>query len=282
MHFTRAQLLQLLDAADREHIYQSDAGPAYVRGCQMPKYPAAFATYAANLPVYSRQEILAKIAAGQGSLGDAVFAILNQGSRPWCWAYAATQCLMILLRQLYGEAVILDPSLGPALTGVMGGNAIDAMLKEVQIPYGAVPAEYLGDDPTRSVTNVRRSSWPAQWKTEAAKRQAVDGDYLQCGDLLSAASSILNKHPGVLGVNWRGGGHAVCCAEVGAEGNELYLAGPNSWGASFTSGWGSYPGRPGWWKLGESALRSAWNGYGYYALCGARNDAVPAPAPPAG
>jgi len=163
---------------------------------------------------------------------------------------------------------------------VMGGNAIDAMLKEVQIPYGALPAAYLGDDPTQSITNVRRSSWPGGWETEAAKRAAVDGDYLQCGDLLAAASSIINNHPGVVGVNWRGGGHAVCCAEVGSEGEQLYLAGPNSWGMGFSSGWGSYPGRPGWWKLGERELRAAWNTYGYYALCGARNDAAPAPRPP--
>lgn len=72
-----------------------------------------------------------------------------------------------------------------------------------------------------------------------------------------------------------------CINDLGSS-SELLFAGPNSWGLGWASGWGSYPGRPGWWLLsGDSAaMRETFsrNGFGTCILHGAQDlDVKPVP-----
>ena len=67
-----------------------------------------------------------------------------------------------------------------------------------------------------------------------------------------------------------------------ASGSEMLFAGPNSWGADWNDGWGSYPGRAGWWLLSADsrAMQTTFSpgGFGSYVLCGAKDLSLdPAP-----
>lgn len=72
-------------------------------------------------------------------------------------------------------------------------------------------------------------------------------------------------------------------ADFGSN-SDLLFAGPNSWGTAFDSGWGSYPGRAGWWLLSasSSAMRETFssNGFGACILHGAKDLALPPTPPP--
>jgi len=245
-------------------------------GLEMPKYTERWLAYSASgAATYSRADIIAYIRAGKGSLKDWVFAILNQTTFPWCWAFAPTQALMVNIALTTGQKIILDPCVGPLVTGVRGGNAIDAMVSEVQSVYGQPLASITGNDP---VTGRLTSRIGSEWRTDAAKRVVPETHWPRHSSILEAASGIINAHPGVIGTGAFGGGHAVCVAEVGVENDSetLFLAGPNSWGMS-SNYRQAYPGRPGWWKLSENSLRDVWHGYGSYSLCGAivRDEAAP-------
>ncbi len=265
--------------------YRHEDGTIYQLGCEKPKYPYVFA-YTSAAQVYDLPTILKAIADGRGSLVRWCYQILNQGSKPWCWAYSGTQTLMVLLNQLFGDKTILDPSMGPAITGVHGGNAIDAMLEEVQSKYGQFPAALTGSDPINAKTNINQRSWPSAWKAEAAKRTAVVDSVLRCHSALALASALIDmgptdpNRPCDVGVSWQGGGHALTCLEVGShDGASLFFAGPNSWSTSFNSGWGSYPGRPGWWMLTDNQMAATFssNGFGAYCLVAAKDAVAPTP-----
>jgi hypothetical protein len=267
--------------------YRHKSGRVYSLGCEKPQHRGRLTAYSATAPVYDRATILSQIAKGNGSLFAFCYTILDQGQEPWCWAYSGTQTLMVLLNLLYGDKTVLDPSMGPAITHVTGGNSIDAMIIEVQSVYGQFPAAILNDDPTESKTNIRVRTWPANWQDVAKNRQGNADDRKVCTDILSAASALLGmpndpSRPCDIGVNWQGGGHALTCLEVGSDdGSSLYLAGPNSWSTSFDSGWGSYPGRPGWYKLTEAQLADTFaeSGFGCYALVDATDVGVPLVTP---
>ena len=254
-----------------EHVYVHDDGTRYTTGCLPRKHPReTFRTYAdAGMPTYTEGEIVAKIRAGEGSLQQWVFAILNQTSYPWCWSFSAAQTLMVALNQLGYGSVLLDPAIGPKVTGVYGGNSIDACLKEVQVPFGAPDCTISGNDPIGGDVDPRRI--PSDWQTNAALRNIPGSEVVDLNDRLTAASALIDGHPCVWGLSWQGGGHALSLLEVGfdEQRGEFLWAGPNSWGVGFASGWGSYPGRPGWYRLRDSQLTGAFDGFGAYALCGA-------------
>lgn len=260
--------------------YEHDDGQVYMCGCLPPKHRGTLAAYAATQPVYTLAQIREFIAAGKGSLAHYCYAILNQGSMPYCWDYAATQALMVLYHMTCQEKVLLDTSCGPIVTGVYSGNSIDAMLREVQIAYGQPTAEFCGSDPTQAKIVGRL---PAGWKEDAAKRKVVPRGWSEAQDPLHLASGIINGNPGSFGIFWDGSprsGHALCVLEVGWEHNQLYFAGPNSWGERFASGYGSYPGRPGWFKKPQDQCGPAFNGtfgLGCYLLGSASNLAAPFP-----
>ena len=258
--------------------YRHESGQVFMLGCELPSHPGKLSVYGDSAPVYDRQTILDQIAKGNGSLYKYCYQILDQGQRPWCWAYSGTQTLMVLLNMLYGDKAILDPSMGPAITHVSGGNSIDAMILEVQSVTGQATASFMKTDPTISKTNTNVRTWPTGWEAEAAKRKGIATDRKVCDTILSLASALLEMpgdpaRPGDIGVSWQGRGHALTCLEVGSDdGKTLYLAGPNSWGTQFSSGWGSYPGRPGWYKLTERQLGGTFGGFGAYALVHATLD----------
>ena len=63
-----------------------------------------------------------------------------------------------------------------------------------------------------------------------------------------------------------------------ASSTELLFAGPNSWGTDWDSGWGSYPGRAGWWLLSSQsrAMQATFSstGFGSYVLSGDKDLAL--------
>ena len=276
--------------------YRHESGRVYMLGCEKPRFRKRFARYTSAAPVYDLPTILKAIADGRNSLLAWLYVILDQGQKPWCWDYSATQTLMVLLNKLYGDKTVLDTSVGPVLTGVFGGNSIDAMITEVQSVYGQPDAKFMGTDPVNAKTNTHKMQWPAGWQAEALKRKGEDSTKLICTNELQLASALIDmgqgdpQHPGTIGVDWQGGGHALCVLEVGSDdGQNLFFAGPNSWSTSFDSGWGSYPGRAGWWKLTAAQVASSFadNGFGAYVLMDAADagaapvnvDPGPAPGP---
>ena len=261
-----------MSSADRDHQYLHESGRLFYTGCERPKYAGRFAAYSASQPTYSLADIFAKITAGYGSLFGLVWTILDQGEKPWCWDYSATQCMMLAIRALFGEKVLLDTSCGPIVTGVRGGNSIDAMLQEVQLVTGQPSAGFVGSDPTQAVT-VRRL--PSGWQMNAALRKAIK--WLALSTPEDLASALINGHPCVFGINWQGGGHALCVAEVSALNGALIFAGPNSWSLAFDCGWGSYPGRPGWYQLTAAQCSDAFGQFGCYALVGVTDAAADEP-----
>ena len=267
--------------------YTHETGQVYMMGCEKPKHVCE--AYRDAAAVHDLPTILQAIKDGRNSLYKWCYTILNQTQHPWCWAFSGTQTLMVLLNQLFGDKTILDPSMGPAITGVRGGNSIDAMLLEVQSVCGQFPAAFNGVDPVKGTTNISQNSWPANWKTEAAKRESVVDSVLRCHSELALASALIDMGPDDpcrpcdVGISWQGGGHALTCLEVGTDdGQTLFFAGPNSWGLSFDSGWGSYPGRPGWWKLPSRLMGEAFSadGFGSYCLVAAKDAVAPVPPSP--
>ena len=216
---------------------------------------------------------------GAGDLSASVKTLLDQGNRPWCWAYSATQAAQMLAWLLYRQAIVFDPCLGPIVTRIYGGNSIDDMLLKVQASIGCVPCSDTGSDPVAGNLVLNQHKWAKTWSTDAAEH-AIDG-WREFASFAAFVSGILSGYPGVLGVNWQGGGHALACALVTCEGGVFFLHGPNSWGLDFKSGWGSDPDRPGWWKLSEKQVADAFTGYAYggYVICHELTDPSLIPAP---
>src|ERR1039458_517334 len=95
-----------------EHEYVHESGQVYMLGCEMPKHPNSLPAYAEAAQVYDLPTILKAIAEKRNSLAKWCYTILNQTSHPWCWSFSATQTLMVLLNQMFGDQTILDPSMG--------------------------------------------------------------------------------------------------------------------------------------------------------------------------
>ena len=231
------------------------------------------------MPIYSRADIIAKLKALGGFKSLNVGCdISNQTQRPLCWDFSTGQMVEVDFFNRLGVAEKLDVSIAPVEDGVLNaGNDITAAWEDGLVPYGICTAAYMGTDPT-AVTQpdmlTRESRFPAGWKGEAAKRKGVVR--FTCQDFLTLASGVLNDHPGILGVDWQGGGHCIGMTIVGvnAKGG-LWMSTPGTWGADFTSGWGSDPDRPGYYKLTENQCGAAFgNGYGAYVICGVTNNAV--------
>jgi hypothetical protein len=256
-----------------DHLYTCpESGRQYGRGCNPKPLQSGLPLYgpAAGFPTYSLDQIAALVAKGAGDLSCGLKVILNQGRYGLCWDYAATQALMVD-RVLKGQAfTLLDVSVGPVLTGngLNTGGAIEDMLTKVQLITGQPPASIIpGSDPVNAKLNLNTRQWPANWKEVAAGYKVLQGKWLECPTVVAMASAIIDGHPVVMGVNWQGGGHALCVLKVSVEKSELQLWGPNSWGADWQSGYGAAgPEMPGWYKLSASRCQ-AMDSYGAYALC---------------
>jgi hypothetical protein len=253
--------------------YEHENGETYALGC-LPRRTAlgeSFPVYgpAEDMPLLDRTGIEAAVAAGRGDNSAGLRQILDQGNLGLCWAYSATQALMCD-RVLKGmDYVALDVSICPIETGnsLNSGGAIEDALLKVQLVSGQPPAALVGSDPTKAKLNLRQSTWPANWKAEAAKYKVLNGKWADCADILAAASALIDGHPVIFGTDWQGGGHALCALVAGVVNGKIHLRGPNSWGTSWASGWGSWAGHPGWFDLSESQL-GALGQFGCYALCG--------------
>jgi hypothetical protein len=257
-----------------ENVYEHDDGQQFCTGCMPPKHDDKVCAYAPRVE-YTRSQIEQKIKAGRGNLAAWVVAVMNQTQHPWCWAFMGSGILMSKLWLAGYEKVILDPTLGPLATGVNGGNSIDAMISEVQVPFGQVTASYSSNNPVSGDISTRRI--PREWKAEAAKRKVVKEQWQKLPDVLALAAELIEGHPCGWGVDWQGGGHALQVMEVvTADDGQLELRGPNTWGMSYSSGYRALPGRPGWYCIKENDVSDCWDGAGYgaYSLSGALDNAV--------
>ena len=162
-------------------------------------------------PMIPRSQWPELIALGIGNLSAGVRAILNQTNRPDCWAFASTQCLMVG-RELDGHSfAILAPDVCPVLTNQYNGGAINSALLQVLLPIGLPPATILpGCDPVAGRHNLNPRTWPADWKELAAKYRAARGKFYDCPTFDHVGSALLSGWPVVMGVDWQGGGHALC------------------------------------------------------------------------
>ena len=198
--------------------------------------------------------------------------------------FSATQAAMMLAWLLYRRQITFDPALGPLVTGVYGGNSIDAMITEVQTSIGCVPVADTGSDPAAGNLCLQQRKWAATWKADAAKH--VITGWNECPSFESLVTGVLKGNPGVMGVDWQGGGHALAVALLSYESGIYYLHGPNSWGLDFVDGWGSDPERPGWYKLAEKQVTAAFvppnpreDPFGAYVICAETADTTVDPAP---
>lgn len=239
---------------------------------ELPHFPHAFALYADCHPPASIGLLLDAMDVQPVSLAQYVRYILNQASRPWCWAFAATQVYMVQAAIQGKPCPLLDPCVAPYVTHEHGGNSIDAALIKVQAVYGTPSASVTGNDPVKGTPLIARL--PAAWKDDAAKHLVPALHWLRVTSLADCITALANAHPIAIGTNMWGGGHAVPVLEASPSpsGNQVLLSGPNSWGADWANDKWSYPGRPGWWQAPAEAVADAWtnSGYGAYALAGAR------------
>lgn len=263
----------------QDHVYTHENGQVFGTGLVARKHAGKLPVYAPAGGTIDRAQWPALLAGGAGNLSAAVQFILDQGSKPWCWAFSATQAAMMLAWLLYRRAIIFDPGLGPIITRVYGGNSIDAMVSEVQAPVGCLPVADTGSDPVLGALILNQHKWSPNWKTDAAKHQITGWN--ECPSFESLVTGLLRGCPGVIGVNWQGGGHALAVALISYENGVYYVHGPNSWGPDFKSGWGSDPDRPGWYKLSEALVTAAFSGesFGAYVISAEMADATVDPAP---
>ena len=265
----------------QDHLYVCEStGLTYGTGLEPPKHPGLCSASEEQMPIYSRQEILARVKANGGKVRlDYTGPILNQGQYKYCWDFSTVQMVMLAIELAYGDQVVLDASIAPSICDSIGsGDSIDDCWKKVVSVYGLPTAEFMGTDPTRAKIKQLPSQWPAGWEKNASERKGVS--LYTAGDFLSLVSGVLNGHPGLLGVNCDGGGHAIGCAEVGvlSDGESLYMATPGTWGKDYASGWGAYPESPGWYKLSERQCSAAWSGpsFGAYVIIAVQDqDATP-------
>src|ERR1039458_4014760 len=189
-------------------------------GCGLlpPKADRKKLTSAADvMPVYSEQDITAKLIAAGGEIGLLGFPLpaTDQAQTDDCWLFSGGQCAEALEWSLTGIATRLD--LSNAINedqAWSGGNDIHAMWTDGIEKYGICSAEFMGTDPTRLSNKPAFlksfSQFPMLWKEEAAKRKGVER--YECPDWLTMLSAIINGHPCGLGVYVNGNpreGHAV-------------------------------------------------------------------------
>jgi len=271
-----------------EHLWLNEAtGRRHRTGCLPAKHAGKLRSVRdaqPQMPVLSRDEIVARLQSLGGS-----FCLpfqgpcYKQGGYNWCWDFSTCQMVKACCGILFNDWSDIDPSMGAGLCDNFAntGDSIDAVLTEVLQPVGICKAKFIGSDPYGPAIVQPQSAWPAGWQAEAAKRKAVES--VTAPDFLTLASGILDGHPGELGVNWQGGGHAIGCLEIGlTPSGGLYMATPGTWGDDFTSGWGAYgPAKPGWYKLSEDQCAAAWEGrspFGAYLLVGMTDQEAGLPA----
>ena len=195
------------------HIYEYQ-GKQYHCGCTPQRFPGRLRAYRETRPVYTLAQIVAAIASGRGSLAGWVWAILDQGQFGDCWDYSALNALMTKINILYDEQVLLDASVAIVLTGQYDGGSIDGAVSQVQSVTGVPTAAFMGTDPTRTVTKRNMALWPSSWRQNAADRIVPPGEWTQTSSAAELASGLIDGNPGVAGVSWQGGGHALEVAEV--------------------------------------------------------------------
>ena len=189
------------------HIYEHE-GRQYHCGCQPQKHAGKLRGYSAAQAVLTLAAIQAAIAAGTATLKSFLWVILNQGNRGDCWDYSEAQTAMQKNNLLYGEKIVFDTSVAVVITDQYDGGSIDSALLQLYNIYGIPTAAFMGTDPVNAKVNLVQSKWPKNWQANAKLRTVPADEWLQTSTALELASGICDGHPGVVGVDWQGGGHA--------------------------------------------------------------------------
>jgi hypothetical protein len=161
--------------------------------------------------------------------------------------------LMMWLRAMSGlpHKILAPPTLYEQHsrwgTGSSLGENIDALIN-----VGICDADFAKGEQTRL------GSVPSNWKTNAARYRLLPDEVWNLqGDLAAVMSALDYGFAALIGLNWPGGGgHSVLCTDSEVTGNEVYLSGPNSWGAKWNG--------DGFWRLSERQL-SSMSRFGAYA-----------------
>lgn len=171
----------------------------------------------------------------RNTIKQAVWNIFDQDGVGSCAAEAATLAEMICREVANLDRVLLNPwSLYRQVNGGSdNGSGIDENLEAV-MRTGILPESYW----PRS--KGWRSTPPVGWQTEAAKFRGLEAFDVQTK--AEFGSCICAGLPVVVGVNWDGGGHAICFDE--AMPNDAEFA--NSWSPTWN---GNGFGRMGWGQI---------------------------------
>ena len=112
-----------------------------------------------------------------------------------------------------GRPLVRDPRSRrlPGVDKPIQRRCDDSALLQVLLPIGLPPATILpGCDPVAGRHNLNPRTWPADWKELAAKYRAARGKFYDCPTFDHVGSALLSGWPVVMGVDWQGGGHALC------------------------------------------------------------------------
>ena len=229
-----------------------------------------------RLHASTRETWDAAIDEGDGDLTIDCQPIMDQTDRPDCWAYATIMCYEVS-HALDGCPIAqLTPDTLPYITSQWDGGAIDSGICIAGPTYGFnFAADLPPSDPILGVHVPDVAAWPTTWQQLAARNRTITNDWIDCANFDDVGDSLIDGWPCVIGVDWQGGGHALCALELGGNSQTGYwLSGPNSWGKNWNDGYGSRSDRPGWFQLREDQC-AAIQSYGAIACCGT----TPASAP---
>ena len=190
-------------------------------------------------------------------LSDEVTEILDQDGLELCHSFAGTQANEIAHRlQGYKGVALSAGNLAGQVTGYRDeGASVDQVLAVLQ-SVGQAPRSLIAQN------DYQGRDWPQGWQAQAMKfRIAAAWD---CGhdEVFDAiVSCLIYGWPVELGTNAFGGGHAVVATTVYQAGGVWRLAGPNSWGTTYTS-WD----RPGFWSFPEQQISIGLSGFGAFGI----------------
>lgn len=181
------------------------------------------------------------------TIKDAVWTILDQGSVGAC-ASGATSGAVMAVRAIEN----LDPILLNMYSlyrqvndGADNGSGIDENL-EALMATGILPESYWPQ------SKGWKTKPPNDWKQEAAKFRGIEA--FDVTSKVEFGSGLCAGHPIVYGVDWDGGGHAICAARAWVDEVEFFNTWNKTWG---DNGFGRMP-----WKQVLAGVKK----YGAWAL----------------
>jgi hypothetical protein len=182
----------------------------------------------------------------KNTVKDAVWKILDQNGFGAC-ASAATTLAEMTCREISNlDRVVLNMlSLYRQVNGGGdNGSGIDDNLEAI-MRTGILPESYWSQD----------EGWqrqpPSGWQVEAAKYRGIEA--FDVRTKAEFGSCICEGYPVVVGVDWGGGGHAICFVRAWSD------------KAEFANSWGDW-GNAGFGEMGWSQITQGIVSFGAWAL----------------